>query len=339
MKTKPTYEELENSINHLELENKKLNENLFHKKSFDNNFILKLLDTIPNPVFYKDKEGIYQNCNDAFSNMILGIPKEIIIGKTLFDLPNLIPNQLAKIYHDKDKALFEASGTQFYEGNVKCADDVIRNFLFYKATVENDLSEVIGIVGVMLDVTELKKNQIRLDEKNKILEKLSYKDSLTGVYNRRKFDEVFVKSLKSAKRYKRIINFAIVDVDNFKLYNDLYGHHEGDVVLKSISELILNSLGRPDDYVFRLGGEEFGLLYYSQDSEKSLKFVNKIREDVEKLNIKHKNNSYFGKVTISLGLTIIINKIDDAPFIYKEADKLMYKAKNAGRNCIKSGII
>jgi len=339
MNNKPTYKELEAKIIEIESENKKLNRQLQHKQSFDKKFILRLLDTIPNPVFYKDSDGIYQNCNDAFSKTILGIPKEMIIGKTLFDLPDVIPYKLAVIYDEKDKDLFLRSGTQTYEGNVKCSDDITRSFLFYKATMENELNEVIGIVGVMLDVTELKDHQAKLDEKNKLLEKLSYTDSLTGVFNRRKFDEVFVNSLKSAKRYKRGINFIIVDVDNFKLYNDTYGHHEGDIVLKRISEAILSRLGRPDDYMFRLGGEEFGLLYHSDNEEKALQFANKIREDVEDLNIRHKKNSYFGKVTISLGLTIIKNKNDDPDFIYEEADKLLYKAKNAGRNCIKSGIL
>lgn len=339
MNNKPTYEELEAKITEIESENEELNRQLLHKQSLDKKFILRLLDTIPNPVFYKDCNGIYQNCNDAFSKMILGIPKEMIIGKTLFDLPDVIPHKLAVIYHEKDKDLYLSSGTQTYEGSVKCADNIMRSFLFYKATVENDSNEVIGIVGVMLDVTELKDQQTKLDEKNKLLEKLSYTDPLTGVFNRRKFDEVFVTSLKSAKRYKRLISFIIVDVDNFKLYNDTYGHHEGDVVLKRISDVILSRLGRPDDYMFRLGGEEFGLLYHSSDEEKSLEFANKIREDVENLNITHKNNSYFGKITISLGLTIIKNKNDTPDFIYEEADKLLYKAKNAGRNCIKSGIL
>jgi len=338
MKKKPTYEELEAKVALLE---KKvlLVDTLENEINSNKQFLQILLDTIPNPVFYKDITGIYQNCNDAFSKTILGIPKEDIIGKTLFDLRDVIPHELAKGYHDKDISLYKTPGTQVYEGNVKCANGSMKSFIVYKATVENNLNEVIGIVGVMLDITEIKENQMKLDEKNKVLKNLSYMDSLTGILNRRKFDEVFPERIKISQRYKYILNFVIIDVDNFKLYNDTYGHYEGDNVLKMIADTISKRLLRPDDYLFRLGGEEFGLLYHSNDEISSLKFADNVRTDIENLNIEHVNNNGLNKVTISLGLTIIKNLSTSKKFIYESADALLYQAKKSGRNKLLSKVI
>ena len=87
-----------------------------------------LIDTIPNPVFYKDIQGIYWGCNEAFANQLLGLTKERIIGCSLFDLPDAIPSDLAGIYHQKDLELIENPGTQFYEAPVQCADGFKRDF-------------------------------------------------------------------------------------------------------------------------------------------------------------------------------------------------------------------
>ncbi|OUR72069.1 diguanylate cyclase [Arcobacter sp. 31_11_sub10_T18] len=338
MTDKLSYEELEKKVEYLEMK-ANLVDTLQNKVNSDKLFLQKMLDTMPNPVFYKDIHGVYQNCNDSFSKTILGIPKEEIIGKSLFDLPYVIPPELAKLYHIKDQVLFDNPGTQVYEGKVKCADVRTRTFLFNKATVVDESNKVLGIVGIMLDITELKENEIKLDEKNKELETLSYTDPLTGVLNRRKFDELFIERIKISMRYKYILNFAIIDVDNFKLYNDSYGHYEGDNVLRSISNTINQRLLRPDDYLFRLGGEEFGLLYHTSDEHSSLQLIEKIRADVENLNIEHLNNDKFNKVTISIGIAIVNNLIDDTKYIYEKADSLLYQAKKAGRNKVFGEVI
>ncbi|MBL0714898.1 MAG: PAS domain S-box protein [Desulfosarcina sp.] len=115
-----------------------------------------LLDTIPNPVFYMDREGRYQGCNITFADQILGVPKEAIIGCTLFDLPHAIPDHLAEVYAQQDAALLRSAGTQFYESEVQCADGVRRHFFFNKATFVDTRGQPAGIVGIMLDITERK---------------------------------------------------------------------------------------------------------------------------------------------------------------------------------------
>lgn len=338
MLKKMSYEELEARNIYLE-EKLKYIDILEKEINTNNHFLQILLDTIPNPVFYKDIDCVYQNCNDAFSKTVLGIPKERIIGKSLFELPDVIPTELANLYDEKDRELFNNPGTQFYEGNVNCAGNIHKSFFFYKATVENEYKKVIGIVGVMLDVTDMKLNQLKLDEKNRELKTLSYTDSLTQTYNRRKFDELFTSRLKISKRYKYILNFAIIDVDNFKLYNDSYGHYSGDNVLKIISQCIHKRLSREDDYLFRLGGEEFGLLYHSVDEVSALIFADKIRTDIVNLNIEHSNNHNLNHVTVSMGLITIKTATDDEKYLYEEADKLLYCAKRNGRNRVFNKVI
>ncbi len=338
MQKKLTYEELEEKIQHLE-KNADLVHYIQHENFENNQFLKILLDTLPSPIFYKDINFVYQNCNNAFSEMILGIPKEKIIKKTLFDLPEVIPAELAKIYQEQDETLLKNPGKQEYKASVKCSDGKTRTFKFYKSTLENDSKEVAGIVGIMLDITELEQRHLELHEKNKQLEALSITDSLTGVFNRRKFDDIFPGNLMIARRNNYILNFALLDIDNFKLYNDAYGHVEGDNVLKSIAIVLQARLLRPDDYVFRLGGEEFGLLFYSNDEVSALKLADSIRSDIQNTEIKQINSNECNKVTISMGLITIKYQFDDIKFIYAEADRLMYQAKESGKNRVISKLL
>ncbi|MBC8433968.1 MAG: PAS domain S-box protein [Desulfobacterales bacterium] len=128
------------------------------------NLLETLINTIPNPVFYKDIHGIYRGCNEAFANQILGLPREKIVSCSLFDLPDAIPSDLAEIYHQKDLELIENPGTQFYEAPVQCADGFKRHFLFNKATYTDTKGAAAGMIGVMVDITERKLSEKALQE-------------------------------------------------------------------------------------------------------------------------------------------------------------------------------
>lgn len=135
-------------------------------------FLRTLLDTIPGPVFYKDAHGCYQGCNTAFAEQILGIPKEQIIGLTIEDLSEIVPTDLAKIYTEYDRHLLQRSGTHMHEAPVKCADGKKRDFIFYKATFNGADNTVAGLVGVMLDITERKRQETLLKLNQERLEAL-----------------------------------------------------------------------------------------------------------------------------------------------------------------------
>ena len=332
MNSKPTYEDLELKVKLLEAKLEAQN-SLEKKIEIKNSFLKMLFNTIPNPMFYKDIHGVYQHCNDAFSKIILGIPKEEIIGKTLYELPHVIPKEYADIYYEKDRALLENPGEQFYEGKVKCSDGLHRHYHFYKSTFVLD-GEVLGLVGVMLDVSNYKKIVQNLDEKNKELSSLSITDCLTNIYNRRHFQEVFEKKISLLNRHNHQFSFALIDIDFFKDYNDCYGHHAGDIALKELAKVFKSTFSRPNDYVFRLGGEEFGILFEVNDSVNALNIVENLRKKVEALKLKTCNISVSPYMTISVGLGNIknITRDLDNTLIYDEIDKLLYSSKENGRN-------
>ncbi len=165
------------------------------------------------------------------------------------------------------------------------------------------------------------------------IEELSVTDSMTSLYNRRYFDLIFDNLLKAQKRTKQTLVFIILDIDFFKQYNDTYGHQAGDEALKSVAKCLNSSLKRDGDLVFRLGGEEFGILCMGLDDSQAFEFANNIRKRVEEEKIEHKNSSVCQHVTISIGLVVIepelIYNVND---IYRYADQALYKAKENGRN-------
>jgi rsbT co-antagonist protein RsbR len=132
------------------------------KRYQDAIFLQKLLDTTPGPVFYKNRDGVYLGCNDAFAEQIVGLPKEQIVDHTMFEMSDTIPPDLAAIYHQKDLELIESQGEQRYEAQVSCADGRRRDYHFFKAVY----GEAEGIIGVMLDITSQKEveEQLRTSE-------------------------------------------------------------------------------------------------------------------------------------------------------------------------------
>lgn len=120
-------------------------------------FYETLMDVIPSPLFYKDAGGVYRECNTAFAEQVLGLPKERIIGRTIDDLAEAIPPDLAAIYRRQDQQLLARPGTQVYGAPVQCADGERHYFTFMKASLDGGEGEPAGIVGVMLDVTERKR--------------------------------------------------------------------------------------------------------------------------------------------------------------------------------------
>ena len=147
-------------------------------KNADNNlknqlhFMETLLDTIPSPIFYKNNNNVYIDCNKAFSKEIIGVPKAEIIGKTLFDFPYSIPYGMTSVYHKYDMELMLHGGIQVYEGIVRKTDGTSGNFIFNKAAFTNSSGKISGIVGVMIEITEYKKAVNSLLEKTTLLEGL-----------------------------------------------------------------------------------------------------------------------------------------------------------------------
>ena len=125
----------------------------------------------------------------------------------------------------------------------------------------------------------------------------------------------------------------MIDIDNFKKYNDTYGDQKGDEALKSVAQVLQNELHRTDDYLFRIGGEEFAILLYDTTLGFLEHLSKKIHDSLEVVNIEHDYNEAYGRVTVSMGVTTTLCKHDASKFdIYNSADKALYTSKEKGRN-------
>ena len=167
----------------------------------------------------------------------------------------------------------------------------------------------------------------------KKLEEKSITDELTGLYNRRYYNEMIPKLISLAKRKDYYITFFILDIDFFKDYNDHYGHQKGDETLIAISNVLRNHIQRGDDFVFRLGGEEFAGIIISEDKEKTYTWILSITKVIENLKIEHKASKISKYVTSSIGIsTLSPDKNYNGNNLYRFADEALYIAKNSGRN-------
>ena len=168
---------------------------------------------------------------------------------------------------------------------------------------------------------------------NKKLENASYTDSLTGLHNRRYFNFIYERELKRAKREKKYVTFMMIDIDFFKQYNDTYGHIAGDHTLQIVARVIKSCFKRPSDFVFRLGGEEFGVLLLDTDELNSARLAKELCKKVKEQGIEHKASKVADVVTISVGVvSCIADEVLDGDELIKRADDMLYQAKEGGRD-------
>ncbi len=161
-------------------------------------------------------------------------------------------------------------------------------------------------------------------------------DALTGLYNKRYFDQIFSVEFNRAKREHRIFHLALLDIDNFKRYNDTYGHDRGDIALKRVGRILRDMTKRSGDFAFRVGGEEFALILHSCPMETCALYLEKLRERIAAEKIEHKNNPPYDILTISIGSVSVTNYDAITPeSMYRIADENLYEVKRHGRNAVR----
>ncbi|WP_394224392.1 diguanylate cyclase [Alteromonas gracilis] len=176
------------------------------------------------------------------------------------------------------------------------------------------------------------KSHINHKLRNDLLEKLIYIDKLTGAYNRHYLDDYLPRLIKDGLRNVAPLSLVIFDVDHFKLFNDMYGHLDGDSCLWKVSKTINDALLRPMDKLVRIGGEEFLVILPSTDIEGAKSVTKRLLETVFDLNIPHADSEY-ERVTLSAGLAVKnANDNKTIDYLMLEADKNLYTAKTSGRN-------
>ncbi len=292
--------------------NERLQERLFEKEN-----VLKILDE--NVLMsVTDKEGIIIDASSIYCELI-GYTKEELLGNTHIMLKHEdTPNEFYKeMWEEIKKGKIFKSEVK----NRKKNKEVFWSYLTI-TPVLNQEGEIENFLAIREDITNKKK-----------LEQLAIKDETTDIYNRRYFNRIIEKENRRLTREKTNLSLAIMDVDYFKNYNDTYGHPKGDETLVAIANVLKFKSSRASDYAFRLGGEEFGLIFTSTSVEESFQFLESIIEEIEALKIPHEESLCSEYVTISAGLIIVNSEhLLDSKDMYRLADKALYKAKENGRN-------
>lgn len=180
---------------------------------------------------------------------------------------------------------------------------------------------------------QLKESNLKLEESNIFLHRLSILDGLTGIANRRHFDDMLKHEWKIGLREKNILSVVLMDIDFFKKYNDNYGHQSGDDCLKKVAATLSNSIRRPGDFLARYGGEEFVAILPNTDAKGAAVIAEQMRADIEAVNLPHEYSDVANYVSVSLGVAAMqpdnSSVFDD---IVGKADEALYKAKEEGRN-------
>jgi diguanylate cyclase (GGDEF)-like protein/PAS domain S-box-containing protein len=201
--------------------------------------------------------------------------------------------------------------------------------------VRNAQGEVEALIGFMFDITERKNTEQKLIVLQKELEELSFKDALTGVYNRRMFDSVMEVEWANAKRNHQPLSLLMLDIDYFKQYNDFYGHIHGDECLKRVAKELNKVATRSRDFFARFGGEEFIIVLPETDEKAAKMIAERCRSLIFKAQIPHEKSLVSQMLTVSIGVsTIIPIHSDEAINFIAAVDRQLYQAKETGRNRI-----
>ena len=180
---------------------------------------------------------------------------------------------------------------------------------------------------------QLRVLQKTLEASNAILRTLSNQDGLTGLPNRRHFDEVFDREWRRCLRSGKEISLIMIDIDGFKLFNDHYGHQGGDDCLRVVAQAIQKGMMRGGDVAARYGGEEFAVILPETDLEGAAAVAERLRALVEDLQLAHEKSPCSDHVTISVGVACFLPSLKNTfEQLTVEADRALYQAKRGGRN-------
>lgn len=183
-----------------------------------------------------------------------------------------------------------------------------------------------GLTITVIDISTRKKVELELNY-------LATRDGLTGIYNRRSFDEIILREWGRCQREKQFLSLILCDIDYFKLYNDFYGHQRGDDCLKQIAKIINDTIKRSSDLVARYGGEEFVALLPNTDRQGAIALVENIQKAVRLQAIPHDKSKVSTTVSLSLGIASTIPILESSPnTLIEMADKALYQAKEQGRD-------
>ena len=313
-------------IAHLEEELKKSKE-----------FLNSVINTIPDPIFVKDKSHRWIVLNEAFCRL-MGQPIDNLLGKSERDI---LSAQQANAFWQQDELTFSSGSEHEHE------EELTTNGSSYsmatKRSLHRDAAGNLFLVGVIRDITqrkqmeeelrrtaaELVRSNTELRQAEDRLRQMAYHDTLTGLPNRKLLEERLSQALDWARKYDQLVALLFLDLDGFKSINDTYGHQMGDMLLKAVSQRLIGCL-RGSDTVSRLGGDEFVVLLPAIPSQADISRV------AEKILMTLSQNFILTgtsiSITTSIGISIYPLDGDEASALMARADGAMYCAKDLGKH-------
>ncbi|MGQ3675115.1 diguanylate cyclase [Xanthobacter sp. TB0139] len=290
-----------------------------------------IYDSAPVALCLADRHGRYVQFNREFCRA-LGISASAIEGRYISDF------SLEGAHNfQRDIEVFDRGG------NVPDHELNLRG-RFYQVQVRpvrDGQGRVVGATVAMTDISVYKRAERVLAAANERLQATAERDFLTGLLNRRQFEEIYRVEVSAARREQAPVSLLIADVDHFKRFNDRYGHPAGDICLRKVAQALANALSRPRDVVCRYGGEEFIAILPNTEPEGALVVAERARQAVWDLDIEHAT-SKLGRISVSMGgatLMRINPAVDMAHrrrLMVDAADAALYEAKRAGRNRVRA---
>ncbi|MDB4936343.1 MAG: hypothetical protein JWP87_3315 [Labilithrix sp.] len=275
---------------------------------------------IPAIFYVKDRDNRYIY-GSPYGFRIFGVSHETAIGRTDSDI---FPAALAARFMASDKRVLEGQTVESESYAVPTPNGP-RDFAGVRFPIPGPDGVANAVCGFAVDVTE----RVAMARE---LERLARTDPLTGLGNRRRFDEHLELEVARAARTSEPLSLLLCDVDFFKAYNDRYGHQQGDACLAQVARALESVSRRPADLAVRYGGEEFALVLPATAAEGAIGIAERVRAAVRELGIVHEGSPGRGRVTISVGVATVIGAWT-APEIITLADRALYEAKAAGRDC------
>lgn len=262
--------------------------------------------------------------------LLLGYRDDELIGRTPLHFCH--PDDKQRII-DNQEMIFSQQEANTITYRLRRKDGEYRWFETTSNVVfhEEDLTHTM--VAVSRDITPRKEVELQMLEQYRILHALSHMDELTSIANRRTFDETWNQEWEDAHRHDMPLSLLLCDIDDFKLYNDSFGHQKGDECLRSIAICMRKVLKRPLDIVTRYGGEEFAVILPQTGGERAARIAEQLREAVFRLQIPHAEPTGRPYVTISLGASTWKPGSDvTRDELFMHADQALYRAKREGKN-------
>ncbi|MEG4572167.1 CHASE2 domain-containing protein [Microcoleus sp. N3A4] len=287
-------------------------------------FLQSLIDTIPDPIFVKDRNHRCVVLNQAYCRFI-GYPLEILTCRTDYDL---FPQAEADIFWQEDELVLQTHQPRENEEYFTDAHG-ITHLIATKRSLHKDAAGNLFLVGAIRDITERQLRENALEQKNAELSHQADHDALTGLANRKMFYECLDQSLEKASSNQELVALLFLDLDGFKSINDTLGHNVGDLLLKTVASRLKKSL-RGSDTISRLGGDEFTVILPAiPGREEAAKVAEKICDAIMQPFFLEEHTV---SVTTSIGISLYPIDGQDPEILVKNADAAMYRAKEGGKN-------